>query len=208
VEECTKLLPDQAFRQRPPFPHDARTCHLPNSTSTTSLGSLIRRSSLVLRRPPRASHVCVHGNTCGHFEPEPRRRDDVMQHFQENTLVPMSASSILEAFCASDDESTTQILDRLDTAPPVLFSQPQHYITHRRARYRYAEKDRIPLWLVRPVRGQLSETGKYSLDVSPQRKGSAMLLPTRRHQFQAFALIVIISVCSDRRNVLHQRIYR
>jgi hypothetical protein len=110
----TQLLKGGKAATRPslssPFPHDARTCHLPNSTSTTSLGSLIRRSSLVLRQPPTPSHACVHGNTRVHSEPEPRRRNDVMQHFQENTLIPMSASSILEAFCASHDEPTTHDL--------------------------------------------------------------------------------------------------
>ena len=62
---AVKLLPDQAFRQHPP---------------------LVR--SLVLRRPPTVSHACVHRNTTGHSEPEPHRRNSVIQHFQENALIP------------------------------------------------------------------------------------------------------------------------
>jgi len=50
-----------------------------------------------------------------------------MQHFQESTLIPMPASSILEAFYASGGKPTTQILDRLDPVPPILFSRPSFY---------------------------------------------------------------------------------
>jgi hypothetical protein len=64
-DSLIKLPPDQAFRQRPPFPYDARSCHRPNSTSTTSLGPLIRipRSSLVLRRLPMHLYMETHAAT-------------------------------------------------------------------------------------------------------------------------------------------------
>ncbi len=78
--------------------------------------------------------------------------------------------------------SVSLILKAFDGASNADLGQTGHSIAHSiqpAAVLRIGEPDmprnHVPLWLVRPGMGQLTETEKYSLEVSPRRKGKDKL---------------------------------